>query len=183
MVLEFNKKECFGKLDFIKMHDGVKKYPTRVRITFFLLLTSCTIACTSGIREGSSLTATEIEYIRSLGLLDSAETIILFHSQAGGRKPISKAGNFITNDRVAAYWIDEHDSSKTTIYSASYTSIDTLIPNYPASWPAGTSIKVDLKGANFFNVWVNGDSAAFWAFYHRALAEWKNSRKDDINGK
>jgi hypothetical protein len=143
-----------------------------------ILVVLLSLGCNKGVRPGSDLTPEEIAYIRSLGILDSTETILVLHSQSGNfRKPVLQAGNFISDKRIGSYWIDK-DTARTRIRAAYYSTIDTLTPRFNNGWPAGNYIQVDLHGRNWFNVYVSSDSAEAWSFYDRACEEW---RKQHVN--
>ncbi len=134
------------------------------------------LACNGGVRSGSDLSSEEIEHIRDLGILDTNEVILVIHSQSGNiRNPFLQAGNFVSDKRIASYWIDP-DSSETSVIAAYHSSIDTLTTHYNNGWPAGNYIKVDLVGPNWFNVYVNNDKEHARAFYEAALAAWRKQR-------
>ncbi len=132
-------------------------------------------ACSTGVEPGSALSASDIAYIRSLGILDPTESIILFHSQSGESALAMQAGNFFTEKRIASYWIDRNDTTRNRVKSAMYNTIDTLVPVFDNSWPAGQYILVDLEGPNYFHCYVNGDDAAIRDFYNRVLEQWKRT--------
>jgi len=73
--------------------------PKYINITFILLLL---ISCNK-IENSKTLDKKDIEYIKSLGLLEDDETIYGFYSEFKN----SVAGNFFTNQRLASYCIDD----------------------------------------------------------------------------
>ncbi|MEI7979983.1 MAG: hypothetical protein WCI53_14130, partial [Bacteroidota bacterium] len=83
-------------------------------------------SCGSAIKKGDQLSSEDLKYIRSLGILDEGEKILLFDSQGalGGKRT---SGNFITEKRLATYWIDDHDIKLNVVESAFYPDIDTII--------------------------------------------------------
>lgn len=92
-------------------------------VILFVVLFSC-----NHIQTGDSLSSSNIEYIRSLHLLDTNEKIYKLYSEF--RK--KNAGNFFTNKRIAKYWIDERDKDKNQISFAFYLDIKSIDTVYNA---------------------------------------------------
>lgn len=152
--------------------------------TFLLGLTMALMglvlaSCDKRLTRGEDLSRQDIEFISSLGVLDKGENVILFDSQGGGFKALETSGNFFTDKRIAAYWIDTKDSTKTTIDHAFYGDIDTIrrYPKYK-SLTLASCLEVHRRDGTKFKVYVSADSARTWTFFHQALEQWsrKNAR-------
>jgi hypothetical protein len=143
--------------------------------TICLLLALVCLASCQKIETGKTLSKKQIEYIKSLGLLDDNETIIKFYSEFTKKK----AGNFYTDKRMAEYWIDESNSSKDHRNSAWYSEIVAIDTNYmhgaltyaPYMW-------VTKKDGTHFKVCVEGSHKAVKAFFEDAIKIWKSKRKN-----
>jgi hypothetical protein len=139
----------------------------------FLIQTSCS----SDIKKGDQLSRKQKKYIKELGLIKKGEEIILFDSQGGGMNGWKQSGNFFTDKRISAYWID-NDSTLTTIKSAYYSDIDTIwrYPKFNA-WTLASYLEVHQMNGEKFKVYVGADSVQTWKFFNRALEEWDKQRK------
>lgn len=147
--------------------------------TLLFALYIISVLCSCGIKKDNKLSANNKKYLSELGLLEANEQIILFDSQGGGLHPIKHSGNFFTDKRIAAYWIDERHKSESHIEYAFYQDIDTIwrYPKY-RSLTLASYLEVHRKDGTKFKVYVNGDSAATWKFFNRALHEWcENTNK------
>lgn len=136
-----------------------------------------TTSCSNDIDTGNDLSKKELAFLRKLRVLDKNETIILFDSQAGVLNAVEQSGNFFTDKRIASYWIDEYDSSKTTVDHAFYADIDTIrrYPKYK-SLTLASYLEVHRRNGTKFKVYVSADSAGTWKFFNRALEEWNKVR-------
>jgi len=138
-----------------------------------IILTSFCIACSYKTKKGDELPESQINYIKSLGLLDD-EQIILFDTQSS----IKTSGNIITNKRLASYWIDSGDSSKNSIESAFYSEIDSIqTKDLTRSLTYASFLRVIKNDGNSFKVYVDGDSIEVWNFFNRAITEWNNTKE------
>lgn len=63
-------------------------------------------SCDRKLETGNDLSNQNKDFIKSLGVLDDKENIILFDSQGGGFNGLKTSGNFFTDRRIASYWID-----------------------------------------------------------------------------
>lgn len=106
-------------------------------------------------------------------LLEAGEEIFLFDSQLRN----SVSGNFISDKRIASYWMDERPEKKSADF-AFYPDIDTLIANdMKGALTYAAYIEVVKKdSANSFKVYVDGDSAEVRTFFERAFTEWRKRR-------
>ncbi|QEC45387.1 hypothetical protein [Pseudobacter ginsenosidimutans] len=124
----------------------------------------CLIACNK-IKSGKEMPGQETSYIKKLGLLDKNEQIIKFYSNY----KFKNAGNFFTEKRIAKYWIDEHDSSKTQIEYAFYEDIKSIdsITNVPSTYCP--YLLVTRKNGSTFKVFVNGKKRDVIVFFEDAM--------------
>jgi hypothetical protein len=134
-------------------------------------------SCDKGLSTGDDLSKQDKEFIKKLGILDADEMIILFDSQGGGFNGQRTSGNFFTDKRIASYWIDDRDATKTNIDFAFYPDIDTIW-RYPKfkSLTLASYLEVHRKNGTNFKVYVSADSTKTWYFFNRAIQEW--SRKN-----
>ena len=105
--------------------------------------------------------------------MDKDEQIILFASQSDNKT----SGNFITNKRLASYWIDERIEDS-NINSAFYHEIDTiLIKDLSSSWTYSSFLKVIKKDSTEFKIYVDDDSKKINQFFKKAVLEWEKRKK------
>lgn len=126
-------------------------------------------SCQPGVQKGSAISPNHINYIRSLGLLDENERIILFDSQY----KIRVSGNFFTDKRIAAYWTDERDTSKSHVNNAFYPDIDSIKTHYVRKSNDVSYLEVFKSGGKKFRVYVKADNAETRYFFDSAIAKWK----------
>ena len=109
------------------------------------------ISCNGGIKNGTELTQTDLNYIEKIGLKNEDEKIILFDSQMDNET----SGNLITDKRLASYWIDK-DKNINKLNFAYYNEIDTLITkDLSKSLTYASFVKV-IKNDNQFLIKVFG---------------------------
>jgi hypothetical protein len=132
-------------------------------------------SCDSGLQTGDEVSKQDKKFIQELGILDADERIILFDSQGGGFNGLTTSGNFFTEKRIASYWIDNQDTTKTSIDYAFYTDIDT-IRRYPKfkSLTYSSYLEVQRRNGTRFKVYIDSDSTRTWDFFNRALEEWSS---------
>lgn len=125
-----------------------------------LLLLSCTEHKTE-----KNLTTREINFIRELIPLDNAENILIFESN-GGFDGIKQSGNFMTESRVIAYWIE---NGKKEIHSARFLDeVDSIATTDLISKPTYASYATVFKhDGTTFKVYVDADSARTYQFFNR----------------
>src|SRR5690349_24302230 len=118
-------------------------------IALLIVLTSCSYQT----RKGDELSVSQLNYIKSLGLLEDEE-IILFDTQTS----LKTSGNFITNKRLATYWIDSRDSSKNSIESAFYSEIDSIkTQDLTRALTYASFLRIAKNDGSSFKVYVDGD--------------------------
>ena len=122
-------------------------------------------SCTWNPTE-KELNESDLEFIRSLGILNTGEKIELFDCNSGF-KGIEQSGNFISDKRIACYWIEDGIKE---IHSALFANeIDSLALNdLSTSLTYSSSIKVYKRDKSSFEIYVDGDSTRVRLFYNRA---------------
>ncbi len=134
------------------------------------------VSCGSAIKKGDQLSSEDLKYIRSLGILDEGEKILLFDSQGalGGKL---NSGNFITEKRLATYWIDDHDIKLNVVESAFYPDIDTIITkDQSKSATYASYLEVRTKDKRNFQVNVDAKEDELNAFFDLAMEKWRKNR-------
>lgn len=132
-----------------------------------LLFLSC-----NQIENNKTLSQSDIDYIRSLKLLDQDETVIKFYSEY--KKKV--AGNFFTDRRIATYWIDERNSEKNEVDFAYYSEIASIDTVYNAGVTYSPYMRVTKNDGSSFKVSVNGEREEIKSFFEDALSEWKGKK-------
>ncbi|MCW5921691.1 MAG: hypothetical protein KIS77_05060 [Saprospiraceae bacterium] len=137
-----------------------------------ILLANClSIALLSCNRiEGNNrFNQKDIEYLRTINLLDRDEQIYRFYSEYKKRV----AGNFFTNKRIATYWIDERNQEKNEISFAFYTDIVHIDTVYYAGITHTPYMLIRKNDSTQFKVSVNGSKEEVKLFFEEAMKEWK----------
>lgn len=143
-------------------------------INIFCLCIIMTIAFSCNkIQTEKDLKKSDIELIKSLGLLDEDEKIRKFYSQHKN----NVGGNFFTNKRVATYWLDEHHESRRTINTAYYSDIINLDTVFLVGLTNSPYIKVIKSDSTKFNLYIGGKPDELKSFYEDILSLWKRNKK------
>lgn len=133
--------------------------------SFFLLaLLSC-----NHIQDSTSLDQEDIEYLRSLHLLDSSESVLGYYNEY--KKSV--AGNFFTDKRIATYWIDERDPDKNKAVFAYYPDIARIDTIYNAGLTYTPYMLVTKNDNTQFKVGVDGSDMEVKSFFEEAMKRWK----------
>lgn len=122
-----------------------------------------------------NLAADEREFIEGLGILDRKEEIELFENNDGWND-MTKSGNFITNRRIAAYWIEDGEKE---VYSAFFENeIDSIseTDNHTALTDASYVTVFKTEGTSF-KVYIDADSIRVHDFFNKARSNWESLRK------
>lgn len=138
-------------------------------IGFLLIL----FACSPEINE-TTLTAEDIDYIKSINVLEDGESIEMIESQ-GGQYGIKESGNMMTDKRLASWWIDNREE---LINSAFYDEIDSLAFFDKVNAVTLSSYIEVHQGRSWFYVYIDADSARTWAFFNQAKANWEQHRNN-----
>ena len=131
------------------------------------------ISCNGGIKNGTELTQTDLNYIEKIGLKNEDEKIILFDSQLDNET----SGNLITDKRLASYWIDK-EKNINKINFAYYSEIDTLLTkDLSKSLTYASFVKVIKNDKTEFKVYVDDNGKNTKYFFEKAMIEWKKWKK------
>ncbi|WP_286967483.1 hypothetical protein [Flavobacterium sp. UBA4854] len=144
----------------------MEKYFSLLFLVFFI---SC-----NKIETQSSLNKKDLNFIKSLNLLDKEETIYKFYSE----NTKETAGNFFTNKRVASYWIDKRKVERNEIVFAFYNDIikiDTV--NYAGITYCPYAL-ITKKDKSTFKVSVDGKKIEVKSFFEDLLFQWKKNSKN-----
>ncbi len=139
-----------------------------------LSLSLCLLySCGFGEKNEHNLSEEDLKFINEIIPLEDDEEIQLFETN-GGLKGLKTSGNFITNKRLASYWINGKTDE---VHSIKYSQIDSLKTmdrtnevTY-ASW-----IQIYCSSQNNFKIYVDADSTRTWTFFKEAVGNW-NSKK------
>jgi len=157
------------------MTSRIKQFLKKVMaiLTLMIIASSC-----NGIQSGENLTESNKEYIRGLGLLDSKEDILLFETHSGKLiNSFQTSGNFISDKRLASYWIDENNPYKTTIDFAYYNYIDTLIlTDLSENWPSASYLTIKKKDGQEFKLYISGSSSEINDFFNQSINMWTKNK-------
>jgi len=143
-----------------------------IPILILLILHSCTF----GERNENNLSEADLKFINQIIPLEEGENIQLFETN-GGLKGFKTSGNFITNKRLASYWID---NNKKETYSVMYSHIDSLsFTDRIKDLTYASYIQVYASNNNDFKLYIDADSARTYAFFNKALENLKNKKIDN----
>lgn len=147
----------------------MKKFHLLFLISTFFLAVSCAWKA----KNENNLTNKDLQFIRGMGLLDSNETIILFATN-GGFYGLKQSGNFVTDKRVASYWIENQVKE---LNFAFYSQIDSLKLSSRANAVTLTSsITIFVNDKKTFELYIDADSSRLNQFYDKTLAIWKKNK-------
>jgi len=139
----------------------------------FLIIAALAFVACNKIKSGNEMQTQETTYLRKLGLLDDHEQIIQFYSNY----KFKSAGNFFTDKRIAKYWIDKRDSSKTEIAYALYSEILSIDTTTAVPSTYCPYLLVTRKDKTQFKVFVNGKNADVKNFFAKAIHQWTSTQQ------
>src|SRR5688572_24142001 len=129
------------------------------------------MSCDYGPRTGAELSQADRDHIKGLALLDEGENIILFDRQSD----FKTSGNFITDKRLASYWIDKRDETQTSVDFGLYSEIDTILTkDLSRALTYASYLEVVKNDGKTFKVYIDGDSTEVRTFFDRAISEWRS---------
>lgn len=143
----------------------------KLKLIFCFATTALICSCIGHYRKGSDLGYFDLAYLRKLGLISDKEKVLFFDTEVPF-SGLKVSGNFITDKRIAAYWIDDNDPSKTSIHYAFYNDVADLKCRYIKALTYSSYITVTKTNGEIFKVYIDADSTTVHAFYNRAVAEW-----------
>lgn len=139
----------------------------------FLGLISLAGSCTSNDRTENNLTSNDIAFIKKTCNLDKDETILLFETNAGfnGYK---QGGNFITDKRVASYWIENGEKK---VESARYQEIDSIkLDEKSQAITLASSLVIFKSDSLSFELFIDADSSRLNSFYNKTIEVWNKEK-------
>ena len=107
-----------------------------------------------------------------MGLLDQDETIVKYYSNYSK----DKAGNFFTDKRIAHYWLDENDDSKTDISFAYYPDILAIDTNFHVHDFDIPYMTIWRKDSTNFRVFIDGTEKQKRDFFIEAINIWRKKK-------
>ena len=137
----------------------------------FGLIVCCLCAC-SQKESGHVLSKKMIKRLKGMQLLDEGETVLQFYTNY--KKKIT--GNFVTDRRVAAYWIDARNKANDVISFAYYGNISQLAPYYKSVHTTMPYLLVTTKDRKLFKVYVDGNEKTVKTFFDTAIAQWEKHK-------
>ena len=137
-----------------------------------LILTNCSV-----ISTGDKLNESDLRYLENLGLLDKNENVLHYTSSFS----IKKSGNFITNKRVASYWLAKMTVNhlRTSAYYPDIIKIDTV--NLTQAWTYNSYLTITKKDGSTFNLYINNDNENYQTFVKSANENWKLNKQENKN--
>lgn len=139
--------------------------------TFFIILVCLLSFESCQFINNDYLNSKDINFIKSLGLLNDDEKIIWFDSQLSVRT----SGNFLTDKRIASYVFDKYHPDNNYIEYAYLDEIDSIkLINNSNSLSYASFIKVYKKTGKNFNVYIDKDSLRNKEYYNQVLKMLEN---------
>lgn len=130
--------------------------------------------CFSSCRlsENDKLNDSDIEFIKDLGLLENEEEILVFSTSL--TKKIN--GNFASDKRIAAYWIDKKAGENSFVY-AYYKDIENIESiDLTETWTYSSYLIITKKDDSKFKVYIDGDKEKCVSFVTTTINTWKEKR-------
>lgn len=137
----------------------------------FIIITLLFYSCRS--RNENNLSKKDWRYINEIIPLEENENIEFFETN-GGLKGYKTTGSFITNKKLAYYWLDGKSNE---VHFLKYDQIDSL-KAVDRTKAAAYASYLEVYGANQhnFKIYVDADSARTWNFFNKAIVNWNNKQ-------
>lgn len=133
---------------------------TQMLLVFSLI--GCSLLGNKNIKEADR------KYIQSLGLLNNEEKILLFSTSLN----VKTSGNFITNQRIASYWIDDKEKTKKKYaYYSNIIKIDTV--DLTKAWTYNSYLIITKNDSTKFKVYIEGNKNEYNIFVKTAFESWE----------
>jgi hypothetical protein len=131
------------------------------------------VSCSWSEKNENNLSAKDLSFIRSLGILHTNEKILLFESN-GGISGLKQSGNFVTDKRVASYWIENNLTEKNFAF---YSQIDSMkLNNKTTAVTLASSISIYKHDNTTFEIYVDVDSSRLNQFYNQTVQLWEKNK-------
>lgn len=136
---------------------------TGILILLIINLIGCTL-----IKNDNKLSESDLKYIRSLGMIDEDENILKFSNSMN----IKTSGNFITDKRIASYWIDKDDnkSYKDFAFYSDIVKIDSVDNTNALTY--ASYLEITKRDSSRFKVYIDGDKDKYHSFIRIANTKW-----------
>ena len=140
---------------------------TGIQIFITLILTGCSL-----INNDNKLSDSDLKYIQNIGLLGENENVIKFSTS----RNIKNSGNFITEKRLASYWIDknENKSYKEFAYYSDIIKIDST--NNTEAWTYTSYLIITKNDNSTFKLYIDGDKEKYSSFLKLAYTKWEENK-------
>jgi hypothetical protein len=133
-------------------------------VLLFVVISGCTFF------DNKELTDSEIEYIHDLGLLDKKEKVLVFSTSLTPRN----SGNFVTNKRIASYWLKDDILSKDFAFFNDISNIDST--NLTETWTYASYLNVIKLDGSSFKVYVSEGKKEYFKFLNIAKQNWLKNK-------
>lgn len=146
-----------------------------IRILLLTIPVGILVSCAENKTE-RNLTTGERNFIESLGILNLNEEVQLFENNDGS-EDVTKSGNFITDRRIASYWMED---GKKEVHSAFFDhEIDSIsqADNHTALTYASYVTVYKTDGSSF-KVYIDADSTRTFEFFNKARSNWESLRRN-----
>ncbi|MFT4522865.1 MAG: hypothetical protein ACI8ZN_001817 [Bacteroidia bacterium] len=145
----------------------------RIAFHILILLSLCLCSCGYLGKNEGNLTEGDLDYINKIIPPGSDEIIELFTSNHG-IYTVEKSGNFITNKRLASYWISDEENETSTALYAQIDSIKTV--DLVSTLTYASYIEVFKKDGTVFKVYIDANKVRTKEFFDRARTNWEIKR-------
>ncbi len=143
-----------------------------IRIKSLLTLYCFLLISCQSIETHESLDKGTKDRLKKLGILADNERIIQYYSNLEK----DKAGNFFTDKRIAHYWLDDSDNSKTEISFSYYQDIVSIDTNFNVQDFDLPFMTIKKKDSSSFKVYIDGTKEEKKIFFTSAIERWKMAK-------
>lgn len=147
-----------------------------IRLLILLFPVGILFSCAENKTE-RNLTIGEHKFLEELGILEAKEEVQLFENN-DGYEDVAKSGNFITNKRIASYWIKDDEKEVSTAFFENEIDSISQTDNHTALTYASYVTVYKTDGSSF-KVYVDADSARTYEFFNKARSNWERLRKNN----
>lgn len=145
------------------------KKPVILLTIIFIFFCSCRF----GDKNETNLTKEDLEFIKKIIPLEKNEKIEMFETN-GGLKALKTSGNFISDRRIASYWIDGKNDD---VNSVEYKYIDSIkLFDRTKALTHASYLQIYSSGKADFKVYIDSDSIRTWSFFNKAMENWNNKK-------
>ena len=140
------------------------------RRILLLIISISFFGCFSN-NDKNTINESEEKYLKSIELLENNEKILAFSTSLN----IEKSGNFVSNKKIASYWIDQKPE-KSYKYFALFSEIERIeSEDNSKSWTYSSSLTIFKKDGSSFKVYIDGEKEKYENFKKIAIDNWKKN--------